>query len=89
MAIQPPSRIGLSTILKAARQICRTASRLNSIPVITSLNPSFGAAVATVVAACEALRALDNFPGEIDSSATGAFGEDTGTGLEGDSGGPW
>lgn len=89
MSIQAPTRTGLSTILRAAKQICRTASRLNSIPVITSLNPAFGAAVETIVTACEALRALDNFPGEIDSSATGAFGEDTGTGSEGDSGGPW
>lgn len=89
MSIQPPTRIGLSTILRAAKQICRTANRLNSVPILTALNPTFATAVAAVVAACEALRALDNFPGEIDSSATGAFGEDTGTGSEGDSGGPW
>lgn len=68
---------GTSSILRAARTICRMTGRFGTAQLGTRVSPEFRDAVGLLVTACMAFDALDDFPGEID--ATLPFGvEDVG-----------
>lgn len=89
MGTQARVRTGLSTILKGVRLICRVAEKFNTVAYINTINPQLAVAISAVVTACQGLKALDDFPGEIDRSGGGAVGEDLGEWNEGDSSGGW
>lgn len=89
MGTQKRVRIGYSSIIKGVRLICRVAEKFNTVAYLMPVNPQLGLMVETVVTACKGLKALDDFPGEIDSSGIGAVGEDTNEWSEGDSSGSW
>lgn len=68
---------GTSTILAASRVICRLVGRFGTARFAARTTPEFGAAVEALVVACMAFEALDDYPGQIDSSGTIRPGEDT------------
>ena len=61
--------IGVSSILKGARLICRIVGRFGTIRLAEKTSPEFAAAVGALVLACQALEALDDQPYTIDSHA--------------------
>lgn len=69
MPASPPIRNGVQTIWAASRKICRVASKFNTVSKLSLINPNLAAAVAAIVAACDAISSLDDYPFEIDSSA--------------------
>lgn len=60
---------GTSTILNAARTICRMEGRFGLSRFGARTNPTFQAAVAALVIACKLFEAADNYAGEIDEIA--------------------
>lgn len=89
MGTQKRVRTGVSSILKGVRLICRVAEKFNTVAYVNTVNPQLAVAIQAVVTACAGLRALDDFPGEIDNSGLGAVGEDLNEWSEGDSSGSW
>lgn len=57
---------GVSSILDAARVICRNYSRFGAAGLITRTTPEFAVAVGAFVLACEALMLVDDQPAVID-----------------------
>lgn len=89
MGTQRRVKTGVSSILKGVRLICRVAERFNTVAYLNTINPQLAVAISAVVTACQGLRALDDFPGEIENSGIGAVGEDLNNWNEGDSSGGW
>lgn len=63
------TRTGTPSILRLARAICRIVGALGAGDLELKTTPEFAAAVFALVAACNALWALDDFPGQIDRTA--------------------
>ena len=57
---------GVSTILRAARRICRMVGLFGVGGLSSRTTPAFTAAVTALVAACHALELLDDEPTVID-----------------------
>lgn len=70
------SKTGSPTIIKLARHICRVRSRYGASDLATKATPEFEAAVTALAVACAVFEALDDYPGQIDSSAPLRPGED-------------
>lgn len=71
---------GTPTIIKLARKICQLRSIYGAGDLATKATPEFAAAVAALALACAAFEALDDFPGQIDSTGNIRAGEDVVTG---------
>lgn len=67
---------GTSTILAGARLICRAVGKYGTARFAARTTPEFAAAAAALAAACMAFEALDDYPGEVDSSGPIRAGED-------------
>jgi len=72
------SRTGTSTIYHLAKKICKMVGIYGATDLGDRTTPEFAAAVAALVAACQAFEALDNFPFQIDR--TGPIGPEDGIG---------
>jgi len=61
---------GVSTILVAARAICRVVGIFGTVPFALATNnvPEFAAAVQALVVACRQFDGLDDYAGQIDST---------------------
>lgn len=70
------SKTGTPSIIKLARKICRVYGTWGAGNLATVTTVEFAEAVALLVVACHAFEALDDFPGEIDSSGGIRAGED-------------
>jgi len=70
------SKTGTPTIIKLARGICRMVAIWGAGDLATKTTAEFRTAVLALVAACQAFEALDDFPGQIDSTGTIRAGED-------------
>jgi len=70
------SKTGTPTIIQAARLICRMVAVSGAGNLATVTTPEFKTAVLALVTACQAFDALDDFPGQIDSSGPIRAGED-------------
>lgn len=68
------TRTGTSTVIQAARVICRM-QRYGLYDLEAATSPAFKAAVVALQLACTAWEALDDYPGEIDATVPIA-GED-------------
>lgn len=62
------TRTGTSTIIKAARLICRMIGQYGAYDLQASTSPGFKLAVDALVVACHAFEAADDYPGEIDTT---------------------
>lgn len=71
MTVQRPIRTGVQTIWAATRKICMVAEKFGTVSKLTTINPQLATAVTAIVAACQVIRTLDDFPFEIDSSGAG------------------
>lgn len=67
---------GVPTIIKLTRKICRLVGTYGAGNMAAATTPEFAAAVLALVTACQAFEALDDQPGEIDSTAPIRPGED-------------
>lgn len=69
---------GVSSILSAARLICRMVSRFGTATLSAKTSPEFAAAVAALALACQALELVDDYVATIDRTAggTGDLDED-------------
>lgn len=72
---------GVSSILVGARLICRMVGRYGTARLATATTPELAAAVTTLVVACQAFDALDDYPGQIDQSGPVRPGEDSSPGI--------
>lgn len=70
------TKTGTPTIIRAARVICRMVGVWGAGDLATKTTPEFATAVFALVTACQAFEALDDFPGQIDSSGGIRPGED-------------
>lgn len=70
------SKTGSPTVIALARHICRVANRYGLSDLATKATPEFASAITALVAACAAFEALDDYPGQIDSSTPIRPGED-------------
>jgi hypothetical protein len=70
------SKTGSPTVIALARHICRIKSRFGLSDLATKATPEFAAAVDALTIACAVFDALDDYPGQIDSSAPIRPGED-------------
>lgn len=70
------ARTGTSTIISAARTICRMVAIYGANDLAVKTTPEMAAAVSALVVACTAFEALDDQPGEIDNVAPLRPGED-------------
>jgi hypothetical protein len=61
-------RTGTSTIIDAARLICRMVGQYGAWDLEASTSPAFRLAVDALVVACNAFEAADDYPGEIDTT---------------------
>ena len=62
-------RTGASTIIKAAKIICRMIGLFGTRGLQEATNSSFVAAALALVAACQAFEAADDHPFAIDTTA--------------------
>ncbi len=69
---------GVSTILGAARLICKMVKRFGTAPLAERTSVEFAGAVAALALACTALEAMDDFVNVIDRTGggSGALDED-------------
>jgi len=67
---------GTPSIIRLTRKICKLVAVYGAGNLATAATPEFAAAVVTLVAACHAFEALDDFPGQIDATAPIRPGED-------------
>lgn len=70
------SKTGTPTVIALSRHICRVVNRYGVSDLATKGTPEFAAAITALVAACAAFEALDDYPGQIDSSTPLRPGED-------------
>jgi len=67
---------GFSSFYGAAKIICRIVGRFGTAGIAARGTPELAAAATALVVACHAFKALDDYPGEIDSSGSIRTGED-------------
>lgn len=60
------SKTGTSTIYHLAKKICKMVGIYGATDLAARTSADFAAAVAALVAACQAFEALDNYPFQID-----------------------
>lgn len=70
------SKTGTPTVIQLARHICRIKSRFGLSDLALKTTPEFEAAVNALALACAVFESLDDYPGQIDSSAPIRPGED-------------
>jgi hypothetical protein len=70
------SKTGTPTIIKLSRKICKMVAVYGAGNLASVTTPEYAAAVGALVIACQAFEALDDFPGQIDSSGPIRSGED-------------
>lgn len=70
------SKTGTPTIIRLSRKICKMVAVYGAGNLATVTTPEFETAVLALVVACQAFEALDDFPGQIDSSGFIRPGED-------------
>jgi len=70
------SKTGTPSIIRLARKICALVGTYGAGNLATVTTPEFAAAVFALVVACQAFEAIDDFPGQIDSSGFIRPGED-------------
>lgn len=70
------SKTGTPSIIQLSRKICKLVAIYGAGDLATVATPEFQAAVFALMAACQAFDALDDFPGQIDSSGGIRPGED-------------
>jgi hypothetical protein len=63
------SKTGTPTIIRLVRKICKLVAVYGAGNLGSSTTPEFAAAVVTLVAACHAFEALDDFPAQIDTTS--------------------
>lgn len=61
------SRTGTPTVIKFVRKVCNTVRKYGAADLAAATTPEYAAAVGTLMVACAAFEALDNYPGEIDN----------------------
>lgn len=71
MTVQRKIRTGVGTIWRATRKICSVAERYGTVATLTPINAQLAAAVTAIIAACNVIRNLDDFPFEFDESGAG------------------
>lgn len=72
------SKTGTPTIVKLVRKICKLVAIYGAGNLAAATTPEFAAATLTLVGACHAFEALDDQPGQIDSTVPIREGEDIG-----------
>lgn len=77
MAIQPRIRTGVQTIWEAMDKIATVAMRNKSLVYLQAIHPPTAAVVESIINIVAVVRALDDFPFELDSSAPGIGSEVT------------
>lgn len=70
------SKTGSPTVIRLARKICLVVGRYGAGNLSTVATPEFAAAVGALITACQAFEALDDRPGQIDSTVPLRAGED-------------
>lgn len=70
------SKTGTPTIIRLVRKICRVRTIFGAGDLATKTTAEYAAAVAALAVACAAFEALDDFPGQIDSTSPIRAGED-------------
>lgn len=72
------ARDGTPTVIKLSRKIARIAGERTLASLATATTPEFAAAIGVLVAAVAVFEALDDQPGEVDSTFPIRSGEDIG-----------
>jgi len=62
------SKTGTPSIIRLVRRICSIVGRYGAGNLATVTTPAHAEAVMALMVACQAFEALDDFPGQIDSS---------------------
>jgi len=70
------TKTGTPTIIKLSRKICKIVAVYGAGNLATVGGSEFAAAVSALVIACQAFEALDDQPGQIDSTVPIRSGED-------------
>jgi len=70
------SKTGSPTIVRLVRKICKLVAVYGAGNLASTTTAEFAAAVLTLVTACHAFEALDDQPGQIDSTEPIRAGED-------------
>lgn len=70
------SKTGTPTIIRLTRKICRLVAVYGAGNLASTTTAEFAAAVLALVTACHAFEALDDQPGQIDSTEPIRAGED-------------
>lgn len=70
------TRTGTPTVIRLARKICRVVAIYGAGNLSTVATVEFAEAVQALIVACQAFEALDDVPGEIDSTVPIRAGED-------------
>jgi len=70
------TKTGSPTVIKLARKICKIVAIYGAGDLATKATPEMAEAVALLNIACMAFEALDDQPGEIDSTTPIRSGED-------------
>lgn len=72
------ARDGTPTVVKLSRKIARLVAQRGVQTLATATTPEFAAAIGVLVAAVAVFEALDDQPGEVDSTFPIRSGEDIG-----------
>lgn len=70
------SKTGSGSVIRLTRKICKLVAVYGAGDLATKASPEFAAAISALVTACMAFEALDDQPGEIDSTLPIRAGED-------------
>jgi hypothetical protein len=70
------SKTGSGSVIRLSRKICKLVAIYGVGDLSTKATPAFSTAIAALVAACMAFEALDDQPGQIDSTEPIRAGED-------------
>lgn len=70
------TKTGSPSIIRLSRKICKLVAIYGAGNLATTATPEFAAAVSALVIACQAFEALDDQPGQIDSTTPIRSGED-------------
>lgn len=72
------SKTGTPTIVRLVRKICKLVAIYGAGNLASATTAEFATATLALVAACHAFEALDDQPGQIDSTEPIREGEDVG-----------
>ena len=70
------TKTGTPSIIRLSRKICKIVAVYGAGNLATVATPEFAEAVAALVIACQAFEALDDQPGQVDSTLPIRSGED-------------